>query len=244
MIKHNTAIIALATAIISGCATPINPVDPKSLPLILTTNGPRPTVLIAHGCEGSASASYRLWARDLNTRGYNVVLVDSFKPRGIELVCNRGLIAPPWDRAGDLDSVAQWARHQPWHQGGVSVIGFSHGGSTVLNVANNSGITSIDSAIAYYPECATSFVGRATDRPRIPTQVHVGMLDEWTPAERCGQMPKYQFYRYADAHHGFDVVRQQNRKIFGYTIGYQQQAAELSRQRVYEFLESTIGVKQ
>ena len=225
-----------------GCATQITPADPSTRPLVLSGTGPRPTVLIAHGCEGSGSTSYRLWAQDLDSRGYNVVLVDSFKPRGIQFVCNQGLIAPPWDRARDLDALAQWVRDQSWHQGGISAIGFSHGGSTVLNVANNSSIHSIDSAIAYYPECATSFVGRGIDSPRIPTQVHVGLKDEWTPAERCGSMPNYEFYPYVDAHHGFDVFRLQNRKIFGYTIGYQQQAAELSRQRVYEFLDKTIGV--
>ena len=51
---------------------------------------PFPAVVILHGCNG-VSQNTRVWARRLASWGYTALIVDSFRPRGIDNVCGRGM---------------------------------------------------------------------------------------------------------------------------------------------------------
>jgi poly(3-hydroxybutyrate) depolymerase len=90
--------------------------------------GPFPAMVILHGCDG-IGRHYREWARRLSDWGYLTLLVDSFRPRGMRSVCNRGRDVPPEAQAADGKAAAAFLAAQPDVQGGrIGVIGFSHGG--------------------------------------------------------------------------------------------------------------------
>ena len=62
--------------------------------------GPFPAVVVMHGCDG-VNENTRRWAQRLVSWGYAALIVDSFRPRGLSSVCNRGSILPASVRAGD-----------------------------------------------------------------------------------------------------------------------------------------------
>jgi dienelactone hydrolase len=239
-----TCFIAL---MLNGCSvTKIDVKNNKVFPIKLVKEKPSPTVLIAHGCGGWRDRSYAQWAKHFSDNGYNAIVVDSFEFREYKNLCNKGYFVPPSLRADDFEAVAIWVKDQPWHKGGIAVIGFSHGGSTALNIANNSSVVNIDAAISFYPYCGkmngADFIGESIDNPRIPTQVHLGDADDWTPPILCGRMEKYAVYHYPDATHAFDMSLP-DRKPHGYVLRYNKEAADLSRSRVDEFLKTTFQSK-
>ena len=227
-----------------GCSTTaINISGEKPFPFIKTQNKPSPTVLIAHGCDGWNNGNYYQWVFDFYKLGYNAILVDSFEFRGYKNLCNRGAIVSPSTRANDFEAVSIWAKSQPWHKGGVAVVGFSHGGSTALNIANNSRIKNIDAVVSYYPGCISSFVGENIYNPKIPAQVHLADKDDWTLVSHCGEMKKYEVYHYPNATHGFDLPAPK-RNYFGYNLEYDEEATSVSKKRVEEFLKRTLNIKE
>jgi dienelactone hydrolase len=242
MTKLKSVISFIFIVLLSGCATKIDISDPwKTFPYIVTHETPRPTVLVAHGCDGfDGSPMYIKWAFEFYSAGYNAVLIDSFGFRGHKDICIRGKIISPDVRADDFESAAKWIKEQSWHSGGIAVVGFSHGGSTALSIANNPGINNIDAVVAYYPGCAPGTIGRWIYKPRIPAQVHFGDSDDWTPAHECGAMENYQTYHYPNATHAFDIPWNRGKNKWGYNLIYNQEATELSKQRVFEFLDKTI----
>jgi dienelactone hydrolase len=54
-------------------------------------------------------------------------------------------------------------------------------------------------------------------------------------------MQGYSVYHYTNATHAYDIPRNNIARIYGYTIAYDKEAAELTHERVREFLKSTIG---
>ena len=116
--------------------------------------GPFPAVVVLHGCDG-VGPHYRDWARRLVNWGYVALLVDSFGPRGVREVCNKGRKVPPEARAEDAFAARDWLAGQDFVRAGrIGVIGFSHGGWTVLKAvlaaAARDGAP-IQAAEAYYP---------------------------------------------------------------------------------------------
>jgi dienelactone hydrolase len=228
-----------------GCATTrINIEGEKTFPVLLTQKTPSPTVLIAHGCGGWRDKSYNIWANYLYGLGYNAIIVDSFEFRGYDKLCNQGYIVPPSARSEDFETVAKWTKTQVWHQGKIAVIGFSHGGSTVLNIANNKNAVDIDAVISYYPYCGkqngVDFIGESIKNPRIPVQVHLGDDDTWTPPYLCGSMENYEVYHYPNATHAFDMPYK-DRQIYGTVLKYNKEATQSSKEHVAEFLRKQIG---
>jgi dienelactone hydrolase len=212
-----------------------------------------PTVLIAHGCDGPNNPSYRDWARQLNSWGFNAILVDSFTARGISNLCGVGA-AIPWSlRAKDFMDLAVWVRKQPLHRGGVGVVGFSQGGSTVLALGNERTLElfggfndlknlPIQAMVAYYPRCQLGGVPPEAN-PAIPTMIHLGGKDDWTPPAYCNPQALthrfYSVYLYPNATHAFDM-NLPPRKYLDYFLSYDPEADRLSRIRTKEFLEKLI----
>lgn len=100
--------------------------------------GPFPVVLQLHGCAG-AQPFQKVYAQAAVKAGAAVVVVDSFRPRGMSrldgslLVCT-GATLRGAQRAGDLFGVLRWLEHQPWADGGrVTAAGWSHGGWTIMD---------------------------------------------------------------------------------------------------------------
>ena len=227
-----------------GCSsTKINVEKENTLAYIRTQPIPSPTVLVAHGCGGWRDKIYAGWADYMYSLGYNAIVIDSFEFRGHDNLCNKGYIVSPSVRSEDFEIVAKWLKTQAWHRGKVAVIGFSHGGSTVLNIANNKNISNIDAVISYYPYCGkqngVDFIGESIDNPRIPVQVHLGDDDTWTPPYLCGTMKKYEVYHYPNATHGFDMPYK-DRQVHGYFLRYNKEATINSKKHVAEFLKKNL----
>lgn len=214
---------------------------------------PAPTVLIAHGCSG-VTPHYTSWAMDLNSWGYNAVVVDSFRARGVSTVCDRGGLVGPSQRAADLVLAAQDVRRKPWHAGKIGAVGFSHGGGTILAVLERdryqawasdflpeNASAGIDAVVSYYPGCV-SFGGPL--RPDMPVMIHFAMQDDWTPPSSCGWSPgstkfadrRYTVHAYPNATHAFDVAGPP-RKYLTYHMAHDPVADRLSRERTREFFD-------
>lgn len=111
-----------------SCATLLKPAG----------RGPYPLVMQFHGCGGPRPLQ-QPYAQAALQAGYAVMLVDSFKPRGLSrldgsmLVCT-GLTLHGAERAADLYALYDWAQRQPWVDARrIVASGWSHGGWTVMD---------------------------------------------------------------------------------------------------------------
>lgn len=252
MIRASAVLLSLVSLV--GCATPNNyyswptkdtnfyfegvPIEGKYLYQNVSSS-PRPTVIVAHGCDGAGNRSYREWVDILSSWGYNGIMIDSFSPRGYSNmeVCSRGTLVTPEMRSTDINKLISYIKSQPWHKGKIGLIGFSHGGSTAINFANSDRVSGISAAVAYYPSCyntSFNFVGTDWKNPKIPFQVHFGEKDKWTPPEWCDNFEKYEKYYYKNATHAFDM-NMPSRTIQGHFLAYDSNADRTSRMRTREF---------
>lgn len=100
--------------------------------------GPFPVVLQFHGCAGSQPFQNH-YAAEAVKAGAAVVIVDSFRPRGMSrldgslFVCT-GTTLRGAQRAGDLYAVLHWLKHQSWADSSrIVAAGWSHGGWTIMD---------------------------------------------------------------------------------------------------------------
>jgi len=208
--------------------------------------GPFPAVVVLHGCSG-LTANQQVWAHRLNRWGYVAFVVDSFGPRGVQTVCNTPNV-PPGLRAHDAFSAAAWLRTQPFVDGAhIGVIGFSHGGSTVMRTVLEPEVRSIDAtpfraAVAYYPGCRRETAALATD-----VLILIGDADDWASADRCvtyvgslfAQSHKAEIKRYPGAYHAFDA-QGAPRSYLGHTLGFHPAAAEDSFDMTRAFFDARL----
>jgi dienelactone hydrolase len=179
----------------------------------------RPPIIALHGCAGLGRADRPIrlplreadWAAVLTEAGHPVLFPDSFGSRGLGQACGvRGFPAGPRVRRGDVHAAAAWARSQAWAPSGpAGLIGWSHGGSTVLTaIAEPLPAGLIGKAVAYYPGC--SEVGQTAGwRPGVPALLLLGGADDWTPAHFCQALAarfpeRLRQITYPGARHGFD----------------------------------------
>lgn len=188
--------------------------------------GPFPAVVVMHGCDG-INANTRAWAQRLVGWGYAALIVDSFRSRGLNNVCNRGAILPPSVRAADAIAAKNYLRSLPnIAKSRIGLIGFSHGGWAALAASS-----AFSAVVAYYPLCSG----------RVPanTLVLIGSADDWTPSQRCsggGANLKV----YSGATHAFDAPRG-NRTYLGHHMAYDAAAATDAEDRTRRFLASRLG---
>jgi dienelactone hydrolase len=174
--------------------------------------GPFPAVVVLHGCDG-VGPHYRHWARQLQSWGYVALLVDSFRPRGVDNVCNRGRLVPPETQADDAYEAADYLRTRAdVVPSALGVIGFSHGGWAVLKAVlagGENGHRPFAAAVAYYPGCETPASPLVTD-----TLILIGADDGWTPPDRCERWWRTvdknghtaDLVVYPNSTHGFDTT--------------------------------------
>lgn len=157
----------------------------------------RPTVVALHGCSGLAPAERALrlpareadWAGRLAGLGHRVVFPDSFGSRGEGPACGRAdhPVRPGGLRAGDARAALAWAAGQPDEPpGGGILLGWSHGGSTVLaslGAPMPPGL--LRAAVAFYPGCGALLRGAPGWASPVPLLMLLGGADDWTPAHRC-----------------------------------------------------------
>lgn len=214
-------------------------------------NLPAPTVLVMHGC-GGVGLHHKAWAKRLTSWGYNAVIVDSFSARTRANICVNARVVTPIQRAQDAHLVAKWVKSQVWSTQRVGVLGFSHGGVSVLMAVTSDGAqryvggSFIDSAVAYYPACVSSNPFASTKN--MPLQIHIGRADDWTPAALCPTLVQLwgmsdNYFEYQGAFHGFDRSNT-DRLVRGkggmHVLRSDAQAAELAFIRTKAFFDATL----
>ena len=201
--------------------------------------GPFPAIIIAHGCFGVEQNQFE-WAQRLNAWGYVTVIIDSFTSREVKSVCSDPDLVSPDTRAFDVFGAAAYLRKQSFvNPQKIGLIGFSHGGWTVLYAAQRKFAAAaqedpLQAAVAYYPWCPR-FGLKETNTPLL---VLMGKEDDWTPVDRCERLlgahdeEFKQFVRliaYNHAYHGFDDSSNEPGTEFdGHVIAFDSDAAAKS----------------
>ncbi|WP_419896599.1 dienelactone hydrolase family protein [Roseomonas sp. USHLN139] len=190
--------------------------------LLLLPEGGAPgiPVIALHGCGGLAGrdgrtirlgARERDWAARLLAAGHPVLFPESFLSRGLGPACGvRDFPAGGEVRGADALAAAAWARAQPWAApGGALLLGWSHGGSTVLAAAAAAPPGLIRGGVSFYPGCGPS--RRAWAEARVPLLLLLGARDDWTPPAACHAWAAMQpagrvgLQEFPTAGHGFDA---------------------------------------
>jgi dienelactone hydrolase len=189
--------------------------------LYLPAVTPAPAVAIFHGCGGVGANNARM-AELLRSWGYVALVVDSFTSRGLKDVCGRNWPsqADAEKRAIDIDAAALWLNAQDYVKGSqLAFMGYSYGGGVGLLRAL-SARTDIRvpsgwrAAILVYPDCGLGEAMGPALRPRLPTMLAMGELDDWTPVKQCLALLErvtadrglIETHVYPGAHHSFDAL--------------------------------------
>ncbi len=178
-------------------------------------HGPHPAVILLHGCGGRDARSGALdprhadWAGRLAEAGFVVLLPESFTSRGQGPQCavrERHIL--PWrERRADALSARDWLAVQPFvRPEAITLMGWSHGGSTVLATADSPGFAGF---VAFYPGCSRA-LRAPTFAPSAPLLLLIGQADDWTPPAPCRALagragPVVTYVGYPGAYHGFDA---------------------------------------
>ena len=171
------------------------------------------TIIVAHGCYGMGWHEDRVGPMFADA-GFNAVAVDSWWYRNIPNGAGAGSVCQTYSVTGaqrleEIYKTVEWIKQQSWHSGNIFLIGFSHGAMAGMAASHKGPEMGIVKVAAFYPYCLPS----DHMEPLIPTQVHIGSKDDWTPASRCrGMFNSYikpfkygEYYEYPNAHHGFDM---------------------------------------
>jgi dienelactone hydrolase len=211
VILASTSVIAADIVTFKGTGTTV-----AGTPLMLTGkltkpqgDGPFPAVALLHGCRGIRGDRDAQWAERLASWGYVALQVDSFGPRGLSSICEDlsliFSIVPK--RTQDAYDAKSYLSELPFvDRNRIGVMGWSHGGMTILSVVDQKRDNPFRSAIAFYPFC-----DRYLADFNAPLLILIGKKDDWTPAISCSlSMPSAQIGHevilkiYNDSHHGFD----------------------------------------
>lgn len=180
-----------------------------------------PAIVALHGCGGPYAARDRLWRDKLLGEGHIMLFPNSFSSRGLGSQCrvkmsDRTVTSFAVRRSDAIESAKWLAGRDTTPPGGVVVLGWSDGGSTVMAAASvapnlkpdpDPGI--IRGLIAFYPGC---LVAQSPGwRPIAPLLVLIGAADDWTPALPCQSVaarfppPDMRLIAFPGAYHDFDA---------------------------------------
>lgn len=203
-------------------------------------DGPFPAVVLLHGCSG-LNMFYHVWAERLTNWGYVTLRVDSFGPRGARSCHDFDqLMVLPKKRAQDAYAAKSFLSGLSYvDRSHIGVIGWSHGGWTVL-AALNTGETEappFKAAVALYPFCGEPLI-----ELNAPLLILTGELDDWCPARLCSsRMPAKKAEHeiilkiYPGAYHCFDW-KGVDLEVRGHRLLYHPVASADAQVRVREFL--------
>jgi len=187
----------------------------KELPVhIYKQDHPAPTIILGHSCGGPSILFG--WPDIVRSWGYNVVVPNSFSARGHDNICNNPKVISFNSRAEDFERVAEWIKQQPWHKGKIGIFGFSHGAiGGMFHATSHNTNKNISAVQGWYPHC-----GYGGYKPNVPMQIHIGALDNWTPASTCVSIAggNTEVIVLPNTHHAFDVgygIKQ----MYGHTVG-------------------------
>lgn len=194
--------------------------------------GPFSAVVSIHGCDGATNEKgevrplYGTWGAVLSQRGYAVLLIDSFRPRGHGSLCAllpvfTRPVLPNRETPMDAYGALNYLRTRPdIRADSIGILGQSYGGMammfTIANGALPSGVPpekDFRIAIALYPNCPPVAERDPNWRPRQPLLLLMGELDTATPAGPCKDMvarakagggPLIVTHFYPEAVHAYD----------------------------------------
>ena len=173
-----------------------------------------PAIVALHGCGGPFPARDNQWRDLLVQAAHPVLLPDSFGSRGLGSQCRNPArtVSPGRERRADTVAAAQWLSAQPGTPpGGIVVMGWSNGGSTVLAAAAEGVMPPglVRGFVAFYPGC-TPYARRQNWAPSAPLLIVMGEDDDWTPAAPCQALAarfpdRIKLVLYPGAYHDFDA---------------------------------------
>lgn len=185
-----------------------------------TPGAAAPGAVLNPACEGllapggaQVRGKYQRMARFLNERGFTVLLVDGFAPRGFEENCSR-MQVEPMDRLADAFGGLRYLRTRTDVEPS-KIITVTWGNTWGLQGMNRGAPAlaplgaGFAAAVMYYPECG-KFAGRFA--PYAPIQMFVGDQDRWNPAAPCTELAgrktpdsaSFHIKIYPDTYHSFD----------------------------------------
>lgn len=156
--------------------------------------GPLPAVVLLHSSIGQGSQDWH-YAQRLAARGFAVLAVDSFGPRGVEkTVEDQTLVGTASMLADAYAALARLAADPRIDPGRIAVLGFSKGGIAALYAALETVRERVAPAgpdaaprfaahVAYYPWCGVRF--RELGTTGAPVLLQLGGRDEVAPAALC-----------------------------------------------------------
>jgi dienelactone hydrolase len=206
-------------------------------------DGPFPAIVLAHTCAG-VNAQTEIWGKRLASWGYVVLAPDSFGPRGVSSVCQRGNVVSGGTRVADIAGAMDFLNAQPFvRKNEIGLIGHSHGGWTAMRAVQKSyalAARGLKAAVAYYPACQAAFDSDVD----VPLLILVGDRDDWTPADNCRKLQAVGFTRpglveavyYPDAYHSFDS-QLAARSAYGHFLRYDPVAAPDAEARTRAFFD-------
>lgn len=213
--------------------------------------GPRPAVLLFHGC-GGVKPSLPRRAREMAGAGYVAVIVDSFTGRNTdwERVCD-GLEMFGDQRAADVLVGLEYARNHPRIDAEqLFLAGYSHGGWAVLESLAYNGalprglndsppepLAGVRGAITWYPYCGAGTRFSAGWQSPVPVLMLLAAEDEITAHEPCVEVARRQaasgqaveWHVFDRVSHGFDTKEE-------WVVAYDAKAHQQALSRQWAFL--------
>jgi len=182
--------------------------------------GPFPAVILAHGCGGVGNAE-RGWAPILREWRYATFVIDSFRGRDLTEVCTQARALTGVQRIPDAYGALRILITQPRIDARrIALMGFSHGGMLTMGASTAwaketyavDGQPAFRAFLAFYPNCNAVYPER--ERVSGPVRIHIGEMDDWTPAGSCIQLTELlrasgqdvSITVYSGAHHSFDNI--------------------------------------
>jgi dienelactone hydrolase len=176
-----------------------------------------PAIVLVHG-SGGLSASADAWAKELNSIGLAVLVLDSFAGRNItSTVTDQSQLdhlAMMVDAYRALDVLSSHPRIDPAR---IAVIGFSKGAVASVYSANQrfrkqfGGANEFAAHIGLYTPCNVAYRGddKVTGKP---IRFHHGIPDDWVPIGPCRDYAArlkqagadVAMAEYADSYHAYD----------------------------------------
>jgi dienelactone hydrolase len=230
--------------------------------IFIKQNTKASTIILSHGSSGIWKHTF-MWKDRLLEEGYNVVIIDHHKEKGIKPhVGKRDYKDFPEERVKDLLKLSRWVKNQKWNKGKIGVIGFSYGGAGTNLLANNLELEIMKefkkkdkklfgAIVSYYPGCGLAG-GSIPHSSYVPIIIHIAEKDELvTPYLNCVEPmsnSNLTIYKYPEAEHSFDVdipgfkyegtILATGRKFTN--VGHKE-SRELSIKRTLKFLKERLN---
>jgi dienelactone hydrolase len=201
---------------------------------------PRGAVVLLHGCQGldlGTRMSLLSWVEWWKQRDYATLVIDSLAPRKIDQACigqDAQMEADLEVRMSDALAATNYLREVldlPADRIGLQ--GFSYGGQVAVTLARYD-TPGFGWTVALYPGCEYL----PHPQQHKPTLVFIGLADDWTGVDYCGEdsdQAELRVIQLPHARHLFDQPLPE-RIAYGHRVGYDAGALAAARRQIDSFL--------